>query len=211
MAEREGLLRASLRSALRAAASRRSNSLPANLSNPLPGFSCSNYLLYLEGLFDPPGKEGGGEGGIRTLGTLLTYTHFPGVLLQPLGHLSGSTLRRHTKDAKGKPAGDCPQRRHIIEGISEPSFHEKMAERVAALAHPWASRHSYVLVQQDSSPCGFSSSKNNYLLLLRVFLTRRRRRWRRGWDSNPRGAYAPNRFRVCAGMTASVPLRGDMA
>ncbi len=30
----------------------------------------------------------GGEGGIRTLGTLLTYTHFPGVLLRPLGHLS---------------------------------------------------------------------------------------------------------------------------
>jgi len=25
----------------------------------------------------------------RTLGTLLTYTHFPGVLLLPLGHLSG--------------------------------------------------------------------------------------------------------------------------
>ena len=36
------------------------------------------------------GPEGGGEGGIRTLGTLLTYTHFPGVLLQPLGHLSGA-------------------------------------------------------------------------------------------------------------------------
>ena len=33
--------------------------------------------------------EDGGEGGIRTLGTLLTYTHFPGVLLKPLGHLSG--------------------------------------------------------------------------------------------------------------------------
>jgi hypothetical protein len=30
----------------------------------------------------------GGEEGIRTLDTLLTYTHFPGVLLQPLGHLS---------------------------------------------------------------------------------------------------------------------------
>ena len=30
----------------------------------------------------------GGEGGIRTLDTLLTYTHFPGVLLQPLGHPS---------------------------------------------------------------------------------------------------------------------------
>ena len=30
----------------------------------------------------------GGEGGIRTLGTLFTHTHFPGVLLRPLGHLS---------------------------------------------------------------------------------------------------------------------------
>ena len=33
-------------------------------------------------------KKNGGERGIRTLGTLLTYTRFPGVLLQPLGHLS---------------------------------------------------------------------------------------------------------------------------
>ncbi len=31
----------------------------------------------------------GGERGIRTLDTLFTYTHFPGVRLQPLGHLSG--------------------------------------------------------------------------------------------------------------------------
>ncbi len=30
----------------------------------------------------------GGEGGIRTLDTRLTYTHFPGVLLQPLGHFT---------------------------------------------------------------------------------------------------------------------------
>src|SRR5690606_2137608 len=30
----------------------------------------------------------GGEGGIRTRDTLLEYTHFPGALLQPLGHLS---------------------------------------------------------------------------------------------------------------------------
>ena len=30
---------------------------------------------------------GGGEGGIRTLDTL-PYTHFPGVRLRPLGHLS---------------------------------------------------------------------------------------------------------------------------
>ena len=30
----------------------------------------------------------GGERGIRTLGTLLTLTHFPGEHLQPLSHLS---------------------------------------------------------------------------------------------------------------------------
>ena len=34
-----------------------------------------------------------GEGGIRTLDTLLGYTVFPGLLLQPLGHLSKSVLR----------------------------------------------------------------------------------------------------------------------
>ncbi len=34
----------------------------------------------------------GGEGGIRTLDTGLPYTHFPGVLLQPLGHLSGDVF-----------------------------------------------------------------------------------------------------------------------
>lgn len=33
--------------------------------------------------------ETGGQGGIRTLDTLLTYTHFPGARLRPLGHLSG--------------------------------------------------------------------------------------------------------------------------
>ena len=30
----------------------------------------------------------GGEGGIRTLDTLLTYTHFPGVRFQPLTHFT---------------------------------------------------------------------------------------------------------------------------
>ena len=33
-----------------------------------------------------------GESGIRTRGTLLEYTHFPGVLLKPLGHLSSASL-----------------------------------------------------------------------------------------------------------------------
>ena len=30
----------------------------------------------------------GGEGGIRTLDTLLTYTHFPGVRFRPLSHFT---------------------------------------------------------------------------------------------------------------------------
>jgi hypothetical protein len=35
----------------------------------------------------------GGEGGIRTLDTVLPYTRFRGVLIQPLSHLSmGTTL-----------------------------------------------------------------------------------------------------------------------
>src|SRR5690606_18877918 len=34
----------------------------------------------------------GGERGIRTLDTLLTYTRFPGVLLQPLGHLTSRVV-----------------------------------------------------------------------------------------------------------------------
>ena len=32
--------------------------------------------------------DGGGERGIRTPDTLLTYTHFPGVRIRPLCHLS---------------------------------------------------------------------------------------------------------------------------
>ncbi len=35
---------------------------------------------------------GGGEGGIRTLDTLLTHTRFPSVRLQPLSHFSISKL-----------------------------------------------------------------------------------------------------------------------
>ena len=35
----------------------------------------------------------GGEGGIRTRDTLLTYTHFPGVRLRPLGHLSIKSVK----------------------------------------------------------------------------------------------------------------------
>ncbi len=34
------------------------------------------------------------EEGIRTLDTLLAYTHFPGVRLRPLGHLSSFFFKR---------------------------------------------------------------------------------------------------------------------
>ena len=45
-----------------------------------------NLLIYrLLFIFDDMGC---GEGGIRTLDTLLAYTHFPGVLFRPLRHLS---------------------------------------------------------------------------------------------------------------------------
>jgi hypothetical protein len=40
----------------------------------------------------------GGEIGIRTQDTLLEYTHFPGVRLRPLGHLSFEKgLQRYKK------------------------------------------------------------------------------------------------------------------
>ena len=42
------------------------------------------------------GKRNGGEGGIRTLGTL-QYTRFPGEHLRPLGHLSAEQ-EKYTKE-----------------------------------------------------------------------------------------------------------------
>ncbi len=50
-------------------------SSPLNSDAKKPAFSCGLFSKY------------GGEGGIRTPDTL-PYTHFPGVLLQPLGHLT---------------------------------------------------------------------------------------------------------------------------
>ena len=46
-----------------------------NIKEKSPYFRTGSHLEY------------GGEGGIRTPDTL-PYTHFPGVLLQPLGHLT---------------------------------------------------------------------------------------------------------------------------
>ncbi len=49
----------------------------------------------------------GGEGGIRTLGTL-PYTHFPGVLLRPLGHLTAKCLRSFYELNNCTPACSLP-------------------------------------------------------------------------------------------------------
>src|SRR3569832_2269419 len=43
----------------------------------------------------------GGQGGIRTLERLLTVTHFPGVRLKPLGHLSGDPRGSHATRGRG--------------------------------------------------------------------------------------------------------------
>ncbi len=61
------------------------------LSNPGRGFSSPHSACNMQKkspyFRTSSFSEYGGEGGIRTPDTL-PYTHFPGVLLQPLGHLT---------------------------------------------------------------------------------------------------------------------------
>ena len=61
---------------------------PVNRSTPkTPGNLPLSAML---GQVESMARMGtGGQGGIRTHDTLLTYTHFPGARLRPLGHLSG--------------------------------------------------------------------------------------------------------------------------
>ena len=66
----------------------RSPRSPATSANGWPRSSAAGSSTPTAGSLEMA-ETCGGEGGIRTLGTLLTYTHFPGVLLKPLGHLSG--------------------------------------------------------------------------------------------------------------------------
>ena len=53
-------------------------------------------LLYIsgtkKGVWDALCFKDGGEGGIRTLDTLLTYTPLAGERLQPLGHFSETSF-----------------------------------------------------------------------------------------------------------------------
>jgi hypothetical protein len=61
--------------------------------------SPENVMSRLHGKY----KRDNGRGGIRTHGTLLTYTHFPGVRLKPLGHPSRGSLHAppNTQDNNG--------------------------------------------------------------------------------------------------------------
>ena len=59
-----------------------------------PAFSCELFFKY------------GGERGVRTLDTL-PYTHFPGVLLQPLGHLTVLFRCLTSRGQRGATIGSC--------------------------------------------------------------------------------------------------------
>ena len=97
MAEREGLL-AALRLALRAIGTQRRCS-PSLRSVVKPSSRVQIPPWFYLPETRKPRVNGaslyGGEGGIRTLGTGLPYTHFPGVLLRPLGHLSRFRITFH--------------------------------------------------------------------------------------------------------------------
>ena len=59
---------------------------PTTIYSCFEGFSDDHFAVTL--------KPFSGEGGIRTRETLLAFTHFPGVPLQPLEHLSLSACLR---------------------------------------------------------------------------------------------------------------------
>ena len=67
----------------------------------------------------------GGESGIRTHDTLLTYTHFPGVRLRPLGHLSVATDSTRRAATRCVASDDC----------AHPSAAAREDERARKRAH----------------------------------------------------------------------------
>src|SRR5690554_7472627 len=54
------------------------------------------------------------EEGIRTLDTLLAYTHFPGVRLRPLGHLSKFIIIRFFKRRSEEHTSELQSRPHLV-------------------------------------------------------------------------------------------------
>ncbi len=74
----------------------------------------------------------GREGGIRTLDGLQTHTHFPGVLLQPLGHLSKTRLHR---DDGGNP--NQPHLAHEAAATVAPFRAWRSSQLVIARGPTW--------------------------------------------------------------------------
>lgn len=94
-------------------ASRQSRSLQVAQSQLVEPKGSNQILCFPADTKKPAHSAGffvsGGERGIRTLDTLLTYTHFPGVRLQPLSHLSGIALRFIAERAYSRESGGMNQ------------------------------------------------------------------------------------------------------
>ena len=74
----------------------------------------------------------GGEGGIRTLDTLLTYTPLAGERLQPLGHFSGSSYQKPASSTcrrfSGHPALSLPAKTSFCGGAMLPHLFRLLGE-----------------------------------------------------------------------------------
>src|SRR5208282_1723487 len=80
-------------------------------------------------------KNYGGERGIRTLDTLLEYARFPGVCLQPLGHLSAGNKTLATRRSRINlfPAGLTDERNWT------PLLERRPQAKLTTNRSPWGS------------------------------------------------------------------------
>lgn len=108
--------------------------------------------------------DNGGEGGIRTLDRLLTYTHFPGVLLKPLGHLSAGIAIAHAGELLSDRRGSAREPHSVQEGriafksglgrASVTGFDRKTlrrARRIGACPRAWRRGWYFPEINQRSS------------------------------------------------------------
>ena len=102
--------------------------------------------------------ENGGAGGIRTLDTLLAYTHFPGERLRPLGHRSACLESGHVDWVKpwGKLAAQpftplcrVPMRRRFDHPPTAEEIEAIARAALNALPSPFADHLRHVVLQID--------------------------------------------------------------
>ena len=154
--------------------------------------------------------SGGGESGIRTHGTL-PYTRFPSVRLKPLGHLSLNCPERALPSwfppirvtnpwaksnwRRGRDSNPRTVARYTLSrgapSATRPPLHEVGEDRGS---YPDSQPRSYPGPQRLSN---WASPRRT---------GPRSRKWRRGWDSNPR-TLARCRFSRPVPSTARPPLR----